>query len=104
MIGSPEELTVVIKCIMITSSMEKEAPQKKGSTVLNHPPSTHTHRKELINKVVSTGKAPLKRYAQLVPTRHCDSAQQMNSHWGLRGSCEPCGSADRSRSHCWRMD
>lgn len=103
MIGGPEELTVVIKCIMITSSMEKEAPQKKGSTVLNHPPQ-HTHSKELINKVVSTGKAPLKRYAQLVPTRHCDSAQQMNSRWGLRGSCEPCGSADRSRSHCWRMD
>lgn len=37
MTDSPEELTVVIKCVMITSPLEKEPPGKKGPTVPSHP-------------------------------------------------------------------
>ena len=36
MIGSPEELMAVTKHIMTTSTLEIEAPQKKGATVLIH--------------------------------------------------------------------
>lgn len=44
MIGIPEELTVVIQCIMIISPLEKE-PLQKGLTGPNHPTHLGTSKR-----------------------------------------------------------
>lgn len=80
MIGSPEELMAVTKHVMTTSTLEIEAPQKKGATVLHHHLHWGTQQSGKQEKVPER-HLRLKKYAQLVPTRHSDSTQQISSSW-----------------------
>ena len=80
MTGSPEELMAVTKHNMTISTPENEAPQKKGETVLNHHLRRGTQQSGKQEKV-SERHLRLKKYAQLVPTRRSDSAQQISSSW-----------------------